>query len=192
VGTATDGVIQGIVDSLGTIPTALNTAITTVGNLTQALDAIPDESVNININTNYTSSGSPGAAGGGGGPGSGASGPGGIWNDPGTGQPVAIGPSGSAGGGEGGTIVPGGGMFALGGMVPGPLGVPTFGNVLHGGEMVLTPSQQRAVAGFGINEDRLAAKIAAALASVSLAVSVDDIHTGLLKKQARNRTLGLA
>lgn len=44
----------------------------------------------------------------------------------------------------------------------------------------------------GIDYERLAQAVARAMANVNLSVAVDDIHGGLLRKQARNAGLGLA
>jgi uncharacterized membrane protein YgcG len=98
----------------------------------------------------------------------GESGPGGIYNDPHTGQPYP---------------------FAAGGV----LTEPVFGVGRSGRTYTFAESGPEWFGGVGkapIDYDLLATKIAMAITQVNLSVSVDDIHTGLLKKQRRNGNLG--
>jgi hypothetical protein len=75
-----------------------------------------------------------------------------------------------------------------GGFVSGPEGMP-MPAVVHGGELVLTPNQQR---GLGVDYDQFAAAVVRALASAHFVVSVDQVHNALLLKARTNgRGLGL-
>jgi uncharacterized membrane protein YgcG len=160
------------------------------------LNNIPRD-IEVNIHTNGSVEASAGAGGGGGdngggggdtGGGSGGggdsgtfgyspsnpsphpgeSGPGGIYNDPHTGQPYP---------------------FAEGGV----LSEPVFGVGRSGRTYTFAESGPEWFGGVGkspIDYDLLATNIAMAITQVNLSVSVDDIHTGLLKKQRRNGNLG--
>jgi len=145
------------------------------------LNAIP-HNVDIQIATHYTSTGAPsgggGSVSGGGGDGKpdtahpGESGPGGIWNDPTTGQPYT---------------------HAMGGVTTGPVrGI--FGEagpeaIIPLGEYFVSHKTDTPTAP-SIDYDKLAAALVRALQTVSLNVGVDQIHTGLLQK-ARRGPLGL-
>lgn len=90
--------------------------------------------------------------------------------------------------------------FAAGGVMTGMEGAEGTA-VLHGGEVVFNPAQMtvlgRVIAaaggagGGGIDYDRLARTLANELARLRLAVSVTDVHLGLLQQRRRGGPLGL-
>lgn len=109
-----------------------------IHDLVEAIAQLHDK--DVTITTHHVDVGSPssgsgsGSSSGGGGSHPGESGPGGIYNDPSTGQPY----TGTTGGGSGGGHVL---VLQEGGIVPGPLGVPMFA-IVHGGEFVTSVNSE--------------------------------------------------